>query len=128
LDYDLAQVKAVYILQGRYYVTPIVSQMVCLCVGIIVSAPRRLRAAVAQALGVGMVALNGYVLLGPLMQRYYGAGALVGQLERAARLHPVGSGPSLVACVLLAFLSALLLPTLWSKADWIEDLPVVMHH
>ena len=126
LDYRMAHdLGGFYLLQGRYYVTPIVSQMVWFGLGLILSAPGRLRPVWATLVGAGMVALNFDILFGVLLKRYYGGGTVLAQLERAARLHPVGPVVRAGVCALMVMLALALLPTLWNKQDWVGDLAIV---
>jgi len=76
-------------IQGRYYLPPIIGQMVWLMLGIAEPVPARLRRVWMWGAGAGMVALNLYALLMVILPRYYGSGPLLQMLERATVLQPI---------------------------------------
>ena len=87
--------------------------MVWLALGLGWPAPSRLRRKWAWLIGVGMVALNLYALVGVVAPRYYGAGDLLTLLERATVLQPVSLTVLLVILAALVALTGALVAALW---------------
>ena len=102
-----------FFIQGRYYLPAVVGQMVWLALGLAWPAPSRLRRTWAWLIGVGMVALNLYALVGVVAPRYYGAGDLLTLLERATVLQPVSLTVLLVILAALVALTGALVAALW---------------
>lgn len=106
LDFRLARdLGGVFIVQGRYFLPAIIGQMAWMALGLARPVPSRWRQWWSWLIGAGMVALNLYSLFGALVPRYYGAGSLLQQLERAAILQPVEPIALLALCVAYVALS-----------------------
>ena len=114
LDFRMARdLGGQFFIQGRYYLPAIVGQMVWLTIGLTWPAPDRLRRVWAWLVGVGVVALNLYAMLGVVVPRYYGIGDLVTLLERATVLQPLGPTALLVMLTAFMAVTAALLAALW---------------
>lgn len=103
-------------IQGRYYLPPIIGQMVGLMLGLTDSVPHRLRRAWMALIGIGMVVLNLYTLFRVIAPRYYGSGSLLTLLERATVLQPVSLTALLVLCAGFVILALGLLIALVGNA------------
>ena len=100
-------------LQGRYFLPPIIAQMIWLALGITALTPARWRAAVMWLLGAGMIALNLFSLFSVIALRYYGARNLLLVVDRATVLQPVPA-PVLFILIAIYFLAlALFVPAFW---------------
>jgi hypothetical protein len=114
LDYRLARdLGAIFSIQGRYFLPGVIGQMAWGIQGLLLPIPQRFRSAWMWLLGLGMMALNVYALIGVIMPRYYGSGNLLTLLERATVLQPVGVAvPVTIAAIFMLFYF-MLLATLW---------------
>ncbi len=99
-------------IQGRYYLSPIIGQMVWLGIGFVAPVPARLRRVWMGLVGAGIIALNLYALFGVIAPRYYGPGDLLTLLERATVLQPMNPAALLTLCAGFAALTLALVAAL----------------
>lgn len=99
LDYRMALAGAGYKIQGRYFLAPMVPQMLLLAVGWAQILRRRWLGALALA----MIALNAFALAGVIVPRYYGE-QIVASFAPSDAHAPVAS-------------RALKIETEWTRAD-----------
>jgi GT2 family glycosyltransferase len=113
LDFRLAQdLGGRFVVQGRYFLPPVVAQMAWLVLGLVQPVPDRLRRPWLWLVGTGMVVLNLYALFGVIAPRYFGPGSLPQLLERAALLQTVTPGTLLSLCAAYATMSLLVVAIL----------------
>lgn len=100
-------------MQGRYFLPPIVGQMIWLAIGLISPAPLRLRRAWMWLVALGMIALNLFSLFSVIALRYYGARNLLLLADRASVLQPTSADTTLSICIAFIVLTGALVLVLF---------------
>lgn len=111
-------------LQARYFLPPIIAQMIWLALGLVALTSASWRAGVMWLLGMGMIALNLFTLFSVIALRYYGARNLLLLVDRATVLQPVPAGAVLILIAIYFLGLALFAPVFW-RACQQEPLPTL---
>jgi glycosyltransferase involved in cell wall biosynthesis len=109
LDYRIARDSGgSFHIQGRYFLPPVIGQMVWLLLGFFLLFPSRFRRTLLWCLGCGMILLNLGGFFYFVLPRYYGSGSLPALLERTTVLQPV-SGTFILLLVALMMIMVFIL-------------------